>query len=74
MPAARDGILPPLLVSADGTLPVPQSPGLGVAIDDRLLRRYGTCFHVSTPARVALRTIREKGLGAALTLKRARRP
>jgi hypothetical protein len=52
--------------------PLPQSPGLGVAIDDRLLHRYGTRFHVSTPARVALRTVREKGVRAALALKKAK--
>lgn len=72
VPAAREGIMAPFTVNADGTLDVPQRPGLGVAIDERLLKRHGTCFHVSTPARVALRTIREKGLGAALTLKKAK--
>ena len=51
---------------------VPQEPGLGVRIDERLLRRHGKRFHVSTPTRVALHTIREKGLKAALQLKRAK--
>jgi len=72
VPAAREGIMAPFAVNADGTLDVPQAPGLGVTIDDRLLRRYGTRVHVSTPARVALRTIREKGLKAALALKKAK--
>ena len=72
VPAARDGIMPPLLANADGTLDVPQSPGLGVQVDERLLRRYGKRFHVSTPTRVALHTIREKGLKSALALKKAK--
>ena len=71
VPAAREGIMPPLLTNPDGTIDVPQEPGLGVRIDERLLRRYGKRFHVSTPARVALHTIREKGLKAALQLKKA---
>ena len=72
VPAAREGIMPPLLTNPDGTIDVPQEPGLGVHIDERLLRRYGRRFHVSTPTRVALHTIREKGLKAALQLKRAK--
>jgi len=72
VPAAREGILPPLLVNADGTLDVPQMPGLGAQVDERLLRRFGKRFYVATPARVALHTIREKGLKAALALKRAK--
>jgi D-galactarolactone cycloisomerase len=72
VPAAREGILPPLLVNADGTLDVPQLPGLGAQVDERLLRRHGKRFYVATATRVALRTIREKGLKAALALKRAK--
>ena len=72
VPEVREGILPPLRVNADGTLDVPQLPGLGVQVDERLLRRHGKCFYVATATRVALRTIREKGLKAALALKRAK--
>ena len=49
-----------------------QAPGLGLQVDERLLRRHGRRFHVSTPTRVALHTIREKGLRSALALKKAR--
>lgn len=73
VPTAREGIMPPILVNADGTIDVPQTPGFGVAIDEKLLRRYGKRFHVSTPTRVAIRAVREKGLKSALTLKRARK-
>lgn len=72
VPTAREGILPPLEVNPDGTLDVPQAGGLGLAIDEGRLRRYGRRFHVSTPVRVALRTVREKGLRAALAVRKAK--
>jgi hypothetical protein len=72
VPAAREGIMPPIEVNPDGTIDVPQAPGLGLQIDEGLLRRHGKRFHVATPLRVAVKTIREKGLKAAMTLKKAR--
>ncbi len=72
VPEARDAVLQTFRVGSDGTLDVPQVPGLGARIDEAALRRYGQCFHVSTPLRVAARTIREKGLKTALALKRAK--
>jgi D-galactarolactone cycloisomerase len=72
VPAAREGIMPPMHVNPDGTIDVPQAPGLGLQIDDRLLRKHGRRFHVATPLRVAVRTIREKGLKSALLLKQAK--
>jgi D-galactarolactone cycloisomerase len=72
VPQAREGIMPPIGVNADGTVDVPQAPGLGLQIDDKLLRRHGKRFHVSTPLRVAVRTVREKGLKSALALKKAK--
>jgi D-galactarolactone cycloisomerase len=72
VPRAREGIMPPIDVNADGTIDVPQGPGLGLRIDDKLLRRYGKRFHVATPLRVAVKTIREKGFKSAMTLKKAR--
>jgi D-galactarolactone cycloisomerase len=72
VPAAREGIMPPIEVNADGTIDVPQAPGLGLQIDDRLLKKYGRRFHVSTPLRVAVKTIREKGLKAAMALRKAK--
>jgi L-alanine-DL-glutamate epimerase-like enolase superfamily enzyme len=72
VPEAREGIMPPLLLNPDGTLDVPQAPGLGPKVDERLLRRHGKRFHVATQTRVALRTIREKGLRSALALKKAK--
>jgi D-galactarolactone cycloisomerase len=73
VPTAREGIMPPIEVRPDGCIDVPQAPGLGLQIDDRLLRKFGQRFHVATPLRVAVKTIREKGLRAALTLGKAKR-
>ena len=72
VPAVRDGYIGPFLPNPDGTLDVPQDPGLGVTVDERLLKRWGHCFHVSTPLRVAVRAVREKGLKAALAIKKNR--
>jgi D-galactarolactone cycloisomerase len=63
-PEKREGVIRPLTVNPDGTLTVPQDPGLGIELDEKLLRRYGKCFHVSTPLRVAVSTVLEKGLKA----------
>lgn len=70
VPAQREGIIPPIEVNPDGTVDVPQEPGLGINIDPGLLRRYGTKFYSVTPFRLALRTVREKGLKEALELKK----
>ena len=70
IPEARDGIIPPIEVNPDGTVDVPQEPGLGLHVDEGRLRRFGTRFCVETPFRLALRTIREKGLKTALELKK----
>lgn len=69
-PERRDGIIAPLTVNPDGTVDVPQEPGLGLRLDERRLSRYGKRFCVVTPFRLAVRTVREKGLRAALELKR----
>jgi len=69
-PERRDGIIPTIEVNSDGTIDVPQEPGLGVHIDERLLRKYGKRFYVMTPFRLAVKTIREKGLKTALELKK----
>jgi len=70
VPERRDGIIPTIEVNSDGTIDVPQEPGLGIKIDERMLRKYGKRFSVVTPLRLAVKTIREKGLKTALELKR----
>jgi L-alanine-DL-glutamate epimerase-like enolase superfamily enzyme len=70
VPEEREGIFDPIMVRGDGTIAVPQAPGLGIVIDERKLRRFGRRFSVCTPLRLAVKTIREKGLKSALELKR----
>lgn len=70
LPEEREGIIPPIEISPEGTIPVPQAPGLGYEIDEHKLGRFGKRFHVTTPLRLAVRTIREKGLKTALELKK----
>ncbi len=72
-PVSWAGVMPPLELNADGTLNVPQQPGLGIELDERLLSKYGKRFYVATPLRVAVKTIREKGLKTALQLKKKRK-
>jgi L-alanine-DL-glutamate epimerase-like enolase superfamily enzyme len=72
VPNAREGIMPSIPVKPDGTVAVPQAPGLGLEIDDKLLRRHGKRFHVATPLKVAVRAVREKGLRSAMLLKKAK--
>lgn len=45
-------------------------PGLGFEIDKGLLKRYGTRFLKITETRLELEGIREKGLKAALAIKK----
>jgi len=70
IPEGRDGIIPPIRVNQDGTIDVPQEPGLGIHIDENRLRRFGHRFYIATPLRIAIKTIREKGLKTALELKK----
>jgi L-alanine-DL-glutamate epimerase-like enolase superfamily enzyme len=73
IPEFREGIIPPIELNDDGTIDVPQEPGLGLRIDERRLRRHGTRFYVATPARVAVRTILDKGLKTTLEIARKRK-
>jgi len=74
VPAARDGLLAePIQADADGTIAVPEAPGLGIVLDPDQLRRYGEKFFDITTRGIAVKTIREKGLFAALRLARKKR-
>jgi L-rhamnonate dehydratase len=39
-PMLRDIIANPIRMDADGTIPVPQGPGLGVEVDEEAVARY----------------------------------
>jgi hypothetical protein len=46
------------------------TPGLGFTINERLLRKYGKRFFKLTETGLKIKVIREKGLKAALALKK----
>ncbi|MBT8060385.1 MAG: mandelate racemase/muconate lactonizing enzyme family protein [Gammaproteobacteria bacterium] len=71
---ARDGLLAePILADRDGTIAVPESPGLGIELDTDRLARYGEKFFDITTRGIAVKTIREKGFFTALRLARKKR-
>jgi L-alanine-DL-glutamate epimerase-like enolase superfamily enzyme len=73
VPEARDGILAePIEVAADGTVVVPDTPGLGIDLDEDKLDRFGEKYFEITSTGIAVKTIREKGLLAAFRLARKR--
>ncbi len=70
---ARDGILAePIRVADDGTVAIPDVPGLGIELDQEKLARYGEKYFEITSRGVAMKTIRQKGLFTALRLARKR--
>jgi L-alanine-DL-glutamate epimerase-like enolase superfamily enzyme len=76
IPEVRDGLLAePIVADADGTIAVPEAPGLGIVLDDGALKRYGEKFFDITTRGIAVKTVREKGLLTALRLaRRKKRP
>jgi len=74
VPEARDGLLiEPIRVAPDGTVAVPDAPGLGIQLDEDKLERYGEKYFEITSRGIAVKTIREKGLLTALRLARKRK-
>ena len=74
VPEARDGLLAePIQVASDGTIAVPDAPGLGIELDADRLAHYGEKYFEITSRGIAIKTVRDKGLFAALKLARKRR-
>ncbi len=74
VPEVRDGLLvEPIRVDADGTVAVPNVPGLGIQVDEDKLLRYGEKYFETTSRGLAMKTIRDKGLFTALRLARRRK-
>lgn len=74
VPEARDGLLAePIVADNDGTIAVPEAPGLGIVLDEDRLARYGEKFFEITTRGIAVKTVREKGLFTALRLARRKR-
>lgn len=66
----REGVIAPILPDATGHLQPFTGPGLGFEIDRGLLKKYGKRFFKLTETRLKFKVIREKGLRAALALKK----
>jgi L-alanine-DL-glutamate epimerase-like enolase superfamily enzyme len=74
VPEVRDGILAePIQVRSDGTVPIPDVPGLGIVLDEEKLAHYGEKYFQITSRGIAMKTIRDKGIFTALRLARKRK-
>jgi L-alanine-DL-glutamate epimerase-like enolase superfamily enzyme len=73
-PEKRDGLLTePIVADSNGTIAIPEAPGLGIELDQDMLDRYGEKFFDITSRGIAVKTIREKGFFTALRLARRKR-
>lgn len=70
IPEFRDGIIDPIIPDKDGVLHPFTRPGLGFEIRKDWLRKYGKRFFKLNETRLKFKVIREKGLKAALDLKK----
>lgn len=70
IPEFREGVIDPIIPDASAQLQPFRKPGLGFEIDQRLLKKYGRRFFKLTETGLKLKVIREKGLKAALALKK----
>lgn len=70
VPEFREGVIAPILPDNTAHLQPFTKPGLGFEIDRGLLKKYGKRFFKLTETRLKLKVIREKGLRAALALKK----
>lgn len=72
-PEGRDAMLEQPFTHERGALTVPDTPGLGVTIDRRALRRYGTRFFMMDRKRLMLFALRDRGLRTAREMDAAKR-
>jgi len=70
VPEFREGIIEPIIPDSNAMLQPFKKPGLGFEIDKDLLKKYGKRFFKMTETRLKIKTIREKGIKAALDLKK----
>jgi D-galactarolactone cycloisomerase len=70
IPEFREGIIAPILPDKNAVLQPFRKPGLGFDIDERLLKKYGKRFFRLSEMGLKIKVIREKGLKAALDLKK----
>jgi D-galactarolactone cycloisomerase len=70
IPEFRDALIEPIVPDEGACLQPFNRPGLGFEIDPRQLRRYGKRFFRLSETGLRLKVIRQKGLRAALALKK----
>jgi L-alanine-DL-glutamate epimerase-like enolase superfamily enzyme len=70
VPEQREGIIDPILPDKNAMLAPFTKPGLGFEINQNLLNKYGKRFFKLTEMRQKIKVIRQKGLKAALELKK----
>jgi hypothetical protein len=70
VPEFREGIIEPVILDKNAMLPPFTSAGLGFEIDERRLKKYGNRFFKVSESRLKWKVIRQKGLKAALELKK----
>ena len=72
VPECRDALLQTPWLHDNGTMQTPTAPGLGFAIDDGQLWRYGSQFFRGTPLRMAVHAVFDKGIKTAKELGKTR--
>ncbi|MEA3224118.1 MAG: mandelate racemase/muconate lactonizing enzyme family protein [Thermodesulfobacteriota bacterium] len=70
VPEFREGIIEPIIPDSKAMLQPFKKPGLGFEIDKNLLKKYGKRFYKMTETRLKIKMIRQKGIKAALDLKK----
>jgi len=70
IPEFREGIIDPIIPDNNAMLAPFTKPGLGFDINPSMLKKYGKRFFRLTETGLKFKVIREKGLLAALTLKK----
>ena len=70
VPEFREGIIEPVTLDENAMLQPFTKPGLGFEIDERRLKKYGKRFFKVTESSLKWKVIRQKGLKAALDLKK----
>lgn len=70
VPEFREGIIAPIIPDKNAMLAPFKRPGLGFEIDKKMLKKYAKRFYHQTAAGLAFKVIREKGLKAALEIKK----
>ena len=73
VPEARDSMLTEPFLHYEGTLRVPDKPGLGIEIDRAALRKHGRRFFVMDRKRLVWFALRDRGLKAAREMDEAKR-